>query len=144
SQGKTFSLKGTYNVIAHICNALSAAHQETVHGVITSSNVLVNNAGRVKLTDFGLSRLLPYLSAFQAQLDAGTLYSVAPEIAKDPDWAAGRADVYSAGILLFELLTGQKPVGAGESPSSIRPDLPQAVDEVVERCIRQRPTDRFS
>src|ERR1051325_7008937 len=73
-QQKLFSLKGAYNVIAHVCNALAYAHATLFHGALSPTNVLVNRAGRVKLTDFGIGRSLPALIEFQAQLAAGEFY----------------------------------------------------------------------
>ncbi|HJZ84855.1 MAG TPA: protein kinase [Polyangia bacterium] len=143
AQQKVFSLKGAYNVIAHVCNGLAYAHQTTFHGALSPSNILVNKAGRVKLTDFGIARTLPALTQFQAQLAAGEFYCMAPELAQAPDTADRRADVYSVGVVLFELLTGRAPTDTFEVPSAVRPDLPRALDNVVEKCLRPSPDERF-
>jgi eukaryotic-like serine/threonine-protein kinase len=143
TSGKAFSLKGAYNVVAHTCNALVEAHKTVVHGVLSPGNVLVNRAGRVKLTDFGFVRVVADLPAFRERLAGGRLYFVAPELAATPQAADRRADVFSVGALLYELLTGREPAVGGPLVSKLRPDLPKEIDKVVERCMRQRPEDRF-
>ena len=143
--GRAFSLKGAYNVVAHLCNAMVYAHGVTVHGGLSADSVMVNSAGRVKVTDFGLARALRGLDHFRAHVDAGGgLASLPPEIATTPERADGRADLYSVGAILFELMTGRPPTETFERPSAVSPGLPAAVDEVVERCLRPIPEQRFA
>ena len=142
-QQKTFSLKGAYNVVAHIANGLAYAHQTMFHGALSPSNVLVNKAGRVKMTEFGIARTLPAFTQFQAQLAAGDFYCMAPELTQAPESADRRTDIYSVGVILFELLTGRAPTDTFEMPSAVRPDLPKGLDQVFERCCRPSPDERF-
>jgi serine/threonine-protein kinase len=141
--GRAFSLKGAYNVVAHVCNALAYAHGAVVHGALTTSSVLVNAAGRVKLTDFGIAPALPAMEHFRAQVGAGDLATMAPEMATHPEAVDRRADLYSVGAMLFELLTGRPPSETFERPSAVVPGLPASLDPVIERCLRPRPQDRF-
>jgi serine/threonine-protein kinase len=143
SGGRGFSIKGTYNVVAHLCNALIYAHGATVHGGLTPDSVLVNSAGRVKVVDFGLARTLRPLDMFQAQVRSGGLAGLPPEVATAPDSADARADIYSVGVILFELLTGRAPTESFERPSAAAPGVPAAVDAVVERCLRPLPSERY-
>jgi eukaryotic-like serine/threonine-protein kinase len=142
--GRTFSLKGTYNVVAHLCNALIYAHGATVHGGLTPDAVMVNSAGRVKVCDFGLARTLRPLDHFQAQAAAGDLASLPPEMVSQPDQADARADVYSVGVILFELLTGKPPSESFEPPSKGVQGVPPAVDQVVQKCLQPMPNQRFA
>jgi serine/threonine protein kinase len=144
ASGRAFSLKGAYNVIAHLCNALVYAHGATVHGALTPDSVMVNSAGRVKLTDFGLARTLKPLDNFRAQVAAGTMAALAPEMMSSPDSADARADLYSVGVILFELLTGRTPADSFERPSVAAPGVPAAVDPVVEMCCKPQPDERYA
>jgi len=144
ASGRAFSLKGGYNVIAHLCNALVYAHGATVHGGLTPDSVMVNSAGRVKLTDFGLARTLKPLDNFRAQVAAGTMAALAPEMMASPESADARADLYSVGVILFELLTGRTPADSFERPSVAAPGVPPAVDPVVETCLKPQPDERYA
>jgi serine/threonine protein kinase len=144
ASGRAFSLKGAYNVIAHLCNALVYAHGATVHGALTPDSVMVNSAGRVKLTDFGLARTLKPLDNFRAQVAAGTMAALAPEMMANPEAADARADLYSVGVILFELLTGRTPADSFERPSVAAPGVPPAVDPVVEMCLKPSPDERYA
>lgn len=144
ASGRAFSLKGAYNVIAHLCNALVYAHGVTVHGALTPDSVMVNSAGRVKLTDFGLARTLKPFDNFRAQVAAGTMAALAPEMMANPDAADARADLYSVGVILFELLTGRTPADSFERPSVAAPGVPPAVDPVVELCLKPSPEERYA
>jgi hypothetical protein len=140
ASNKTFSLKGAYNVLAHICNALTEAHRTLVHGLLGPGAVLINQVGRIKVCEFGVVQALPPGSHAVARM--GDRYCIAPEMEISPSSANASADIYSLGIILFELLTGQTPPSQHTPPSSLLPYL-QAVDPVVARCLDPDPTQRF-
>jgi len=142
--GSPFSLKGTYNVVAHLCNALEVAHQQEVpliHGLPGPGTVMVNNAGRIKLTDFGLLGAIMQRSQDGAVMTDGDC--LAPELR---DWSGEvgtPSDIYALGGVLHMLLTGKPPAGPGALPSTCSPDLSQEVDRVVARCLDANPAARF-
>src|SRR5262249_27370350 len=138
-----FSFKGAYNVLAHLCNALTTAHKVGFHGGITASNVVVNKAGRVRIAEFGLPRIFPEVLAPQAGLvDVSDRAAVAPEMVKNPAKAANRADLFSLGAPLSELVTGKVPF-PGMLPSKITPPLPADLDAVV-TCLLASPEERIA
>jgi hypothetical protein len=105
---------------------------------------MVNSAGRVKVTDFGLARTLKPLDNFRAQVAAGTMAALAPEMMSTPEAADARADLYSVGVILFELHTGRPPADSFERPSVAAPGVPAAVDPVVEMCVKPSPDERYA
>ena len=146
-------------ILEPVLEALQAAHRAGfVHRDIKPENVLIADDGRIKVADFGLARAItasPSTAATQGVL-IGTVAYLSPEQV-ERGIADARSDVYGAGILLFEMLTGDVPHG-GETPlavayqhvnadvpvpSTVRPDVPPAVDDLVRRATRRDPDARF-
>ena len=147
-------------VLDPVLQALAAAHDAGyVHRDVKPENVLVGDDGRIKVTDFGLARAIvsSSLSAATQGVLIGTVAYLSPEQV-ERGYADARSDVYGAGVLLFEMLTGEVP-HSGETPlavayqhvhadvaapSSLRPGIPDIVDDVVVRATRRDPQMRFA
>lgn len=145
-------------IIDPVLRALAAAHRAGyVHRDVKPENVLISEDGRVKVTDFGLARAIEGSDAGKTQgLLLGTVAYLSPEQVEH-DHTGVRSDVYSAGILLFELVTGQVPFSASTpmqvayrhvhedvpAPSTVKPGIPAGIDDLVARATRRRPDDRF-
>jgi tRNA A-37 threonylcarbamoyl transferase component Bud32 len=134
-------------VIPQICDALQYAHEEgVVHRDIKPENILLDSKGRVKIADFGLAKLLNRpRAAFTltgSQQVMGTLDYMAPEQRLRPQEVDHRADIYSLGVVFYEMLTGELPLGRFEPPShKVRVDA--RLDEIVFRALEREPQRRY-
>jgi hypothetical protein len=136
------SLRGAYNVLAHVCKALDAAQQAgTAHGALRPSVVWVTKAGRVKVSSLGLDRAL-LKTAGPAALGAEEQAFLAPEVKAgvEPD---PRSDVFGLGGLLYTMLTGRSAADEFVPPSLAHPEAGPEVDEVLLRCLAPDPSQRF-
>ncbi len=137
-------------ILDQILSVLEYAHSRgVIHQDIKPENILVSEDGQVKLTDFGLgqtvngeSLLLSMSLRSEGAGPGGTFGYIAPEIRDQEGSPDGRADLYSVGILIFELLTGRRPAG-GELPSDLESDLPSWCDRVF-RGLYTRREARFA
>jgi len=136
-------------VLDQVLSVLEYAHERgVIHQDIKPENILLTADGRAKLTDFGLGQtvegesiLLSLSLRSEGPGPGGTIGYIAPEIRDREGRPDGRADLYSLGILVFELLTGRRPAG-GEVPSDLEPGLPPWCDRVF-RGLYTRREARF-
>ena len=147
---RRLSLREAFIVFKKVCAGLAAAHEvKIVHRDLSPRNILVSeDLEVVKVVDFGISRVesiskeLGTLSTNQVSL--GSLHYMAPEQAIDMRQTDHRVDVYSLGVLFYEMLTGRVPVGRYSLPSAINTEVPSDVDSIILRCLETKPGDRFS
>jgi serine/threonine protein kinase len=133
-------------IVPKICEALQYAHdQGIVHRDIKPANILIDKEGRVKIADFGLAILLkdaPGLGLTQAQSAMGTPHYMAPEQWEKPLSVDHRADIFSLGVVFYEMLTGELPLGRFPPPSrKVQVDV--RLDEVVLRALEKEPDLRY-
>jgi tRNA A-37 threonylcarbamoyl transferase component Bud32 len=134
-------------IIARICDALEYAHEEgIVHRDIKPENILLDKKGRVKIADFGLVKLVARKTA-QYTLTGpwqvvGTPHYMAPEQMDADPILDHRADIYSLGVMLYEMLTGQLPLGRFPPPSHKAP-VDGRVDQLVLRALEREPERRY-
>ena len=103
--GKLFSLRGAYNIIAHVCNGMAEVHKTRIHGSLSPFSVRISSAGRVKIGDLPLSRLFYMFPAMRKEIPEYVQKFWAPEVTKIGSFVTERADIFSVGVVLFELLT---------------------------------------
>jgi len=130
-------------IASNVCDALDYAHKHgVIHRDIKASNVMINTEGRVMVTDFGVAKVGNQDLARHTQggLIFGTPEYMAPE---QRDGAADhRSDIYSVGVLLYEMLTGRLPQGIFDPPSHKAP-MDSRLDEVVTKALQQEPDRRY-
>jgi serine/threonine protein kinase len=146
---KTTGLKPVQclELIVNVCEALQYAHGEgVVHRDIKPANVLVDMKGRVKVADFGLARMDTPSSEQWGQTMTGMVLGTPDYMA--PEQKSGsrvdhRADIYSLGVMLYEMLCGQVPQGIFAPPSQ-RVTVDERIDQVVIRAMQQEPDRRYA
>jgi serine/threonine protein kinase len=134
-------------IVQQLCDALQYAHDEgLVHRDIKPENILLDKKGRVKIADFGLARLVgltpSYLTLTGTHEVMGTLLYMAPEQMKRTHSVDHRADIYSLGVVLYEMLTGELPLGRFAPPSH-KAAVDERVDHVVLRALAREPAERY-
>jgi predicted Ser/Thr protein kinase len=134
-------------IVPQICEALQYAHEEgIVHRDIKPENILLDRKGRVKIADFGLAKLLGRPRAAFTLTGThqvmGTLDYMAPEQRQRPQEVDHRADIYSLGVVFYEMLTGELPLGRFAPPSQVA-RVDQRLDPVVFRALEREPQRRY-
>ena len=132
-------------LLAQVAHALAYAHaRAVVHRDLKPDNVLVTGDQRTKVLDFGLAGLHAAGAECltQSHVAMGTANYMAPEQRKDAKRADHRADLYSFGVMAYELLTGDLPVGRFPPPSKVVAGLDPRWDALVERCLELEPSAR--
>lgn len=135
-------------IIPDLCDALQFAHEEgIVHRDIKPENILLDKRGRIKIADFGLAKLVKGDSSEDDNLTGthqvmGTVKYMAPEQMTTTKTVDHRADIYSLGVIFYELLTGELPMGWFAPPSK-KVGVDVRLDEVVLRALEAEPGRRY-
>ncbi len=134
-------------IVPQICDALQFAHDAgVVHRDIKPENILVDKQGQVKIADFGLAKLIGQAPAEFTLTGTnqvmGTLHYIAPEQMAGSRGVDHRADIYSLGVVFYEMLTGALPMGRFEPPSK-KVQVDVRLDEVVLRALENEPQRRY-
>lgn len=138
-QAGRFSPAEALAIVPRICEALQFAHEHGVlHRDIKPENILLDAKGRVKIADFGIAKLVgeeqPPVTLTVAGTALGSPHYMSPEQLEKPEQVDHRTDIYSLGVVFYEMLTGELPIGRF-SPPSERVTLDQRVDEIVMRAL---------
>ncbi|MGM0554800.1 MAG: serine/threonine protein kinase [Myxococcota bacterium] len=153
------------HIVAQVCNGLDYAHRQTdddgnpldiVHRDISPSNIMVSREGEVKIIDFGIARAASRAAKTASGRIQGKICYMSPEQASGRSLDA-RSDIFSTGVVLYELLTGVRPFQGEsdmhsldlvrkcqfEAPSELNPNIPEPLDAIVERAMAEDPEERY-
>ena len=142
-----FSPAEALALVPKVCEALQYAHEQGIlHRDIKPENILLDTKGRVKIADFGIAKLVgedqTSVTLTNTGAALGTPHYMAPEQFEKPATVDHRADIYSLGVVSYELLTGELPIGRFAAPSSKTP-VNSTVDDVVFRTLEKDRERRF-
>jgi tRNA A-37 threonylcarbamoyl transferase component Bud32 len=145
--GGQLTAKDALAIVSQLCDSLQFAHDEgIVHRDIKPENILVDQRGRVKVADFGLAKLVGQDAATDnltaTQQVMGTMRYMAPEQMSGTKQVDHRADIYSLGVVFYELLTRELPLGWFAPPSK-KATIDVRLDEVVLRTLESEPSRRY-
>lgn len=144
--GGRLPLRDALRIGAQVAKAIDAAHdQGVIHRDLKPENVLVDPRGHVKIADFGLAGIRDQqknIALTATAVAMGTVNYMAPEQRRDAKNVDHRADLYSLGVLLYEVLTHELPLGRFKVPSHHSPGLDPRVDELVCQLLETDPTAR--
>ncbi|MBN1355432.1 protein kinase [bacterium] len=132
-----------------ICEALEYAHGKgIVHRDLKPSNIMIDrHTGRAKITDFGIAQLTDHaagMSTLTTQNAAlGTINYMSPEQRTDSHTVTHRTDIFSFGVMLYQMLTGKLPLGHFKLPSQLNHDIPMGFDAIVKKCLQENPDERY-
>nr|HID13905.1 hypothetical protein [Anaerolineae bacterium] len=156
-EGQMLPLEEAIRIVTAVANALDYAHQRgMIHRDVKPANIMFTQEGQVILTDFGIAKMMNITGLTASGAMVGTPAYMAPEQGMGQ---AGdeRADIYSLGVVLYQLVTGRLPFGADTPlgivlkhineplppPTALNPDLPAGIEAVIMRALAKDPGDRY-
>lgn len=154
---KVINWKEAVHFTVQILEALEHAHEKgVVHRDIKPQNIILLQDGTIKVTDFGIARLTTSETRTMTNTAIGSVHYIAPEQARG-DLTDGKADIYSVGVMLYEMLTGKLPFEADSAvsvaimqlqtePSPLRDineEIPEGLEEITLKAMRKEPVQRY-
>lgn len=158
NQNGIIPIRTAISIACQLLDALDAAHSHgIIHRDVKPQNIIINSKGKVKLTDFGIAREVAASTVtFAGSNVLGSVHYISPEQAKGETANAG-SDIYSVGVTLYEMLTGDVPFRAENTvsvalmhlqnepkePSSLNPKIPPALNDIIMRAMQKSTLDRY-
>jgi serine/threonine protein kinase len=139
-------LKTKLDMIVQVCKALDYAHKNgIIHRDIKPSNVLIDRQGNALVADFGIAQIVgaPESEMTSADVVMGTVAYMSPEQKVSSTNVDQTTDIYSVGVMLYEILVGKKPLGHFKLPSEADPATNPKFDAIILKCLAQEAKDRF-
>ena len=130
-------------IVRAVGAGLEHAHETTVHRDVKPENVFLTAAGKVKLMDFGIARVLSASQLTMSGAAMGTAYYMAPEQLRPGGEVDHRADQYALAVMTYEMLTGELPTGRAPAVSEVRPEVSRQMSSAIDRALSSRASERF-
>ena len=152
---KTLDVKEAVGIAIQIAQGMEAAHtHHIIHRDIKPQNIIISREGKVKIADFGIAKAATSNTISQNAI--GSVHYLSPEQARG-GYSDERSDIYSLGVTLYEMLTGQVPFAGDNSVSVallhiqseatpvqvLNPEVPTSVDRIVQKCMQKKPERRY-
>ena len=154
------SLEMVLRMFSELCSALAYAHSKDIlHCDIKPANILIDEAGNVKLSDFGIAKVIGKQKMLESSIGAaksehekinpqiknieGTFLYMTPEVQEGGEWTKA-GDVYSLGMVFYHLLTGKRAIGRWKNACEIVNDLPQWFGDLLDKCLSSEPDERYA
>ncbi len=154
---KVLDWKETVHLTTQILKALQHAHENgIVHRDIKPHNIMLLQDGTIKVTDFGIARFSSNATRTMTEQAIGSVHYIAPEQARG-EKTDGKTDIYSVGVMMYEMLTGTLPFDGDSAvsvalmqlqanakrPREINPDIPEGLEEITIKAMQKNPADRY-
>nr|MBN2278147.1 serine/threonine protein kinase [candidate division Zixibacteria bacterium] len=141
-----YSIKEKLEVIIMVLKALDYAHKNgVIHRDIKPANILVDKQGNAQVADFGIAHIVhkPDHEMTSSDVVMGTFAYMSPEQKISSAHVTPAADLYPVGIIIYEILTGQRPSGHFKLPGELNPQISGKFDDIIKKCLAQDPRDRY-
>jgi serine/threonine-protein kinase len=143
TEEKCADLRTTVDILCRVCDVLEYAHRSTIHRDLSPDNIMVLSDGSVRVLDFGLAKFDDRFAGLTvAGSNLGKLRYMAPEQEQNAARVDRRADLYSLGIIFYELLAGHTPK-VGKKLTRLRSDLPRETETFIRKALARKPDERF-
>ncbi|MCJ7580743.1 MAG: protein kinase [Candidatus Aminicenantes bacterium] len=156
-RSRELSIKGAISIARQVCEGLIEAHKHgVIHRDLKPSNIMIDRDGNVRIMDFGIARSLKSKGLTGVGIMIGTPEYLSPEQADGED-IDGRSDIYSLGVILYEIVTGQLPfqgdtplslavkhrIEKPGNPRTINPQIPEVLSQIILKCLEKKKEDRY-
>ena len=156
-RSRQLSINGAVSIASQVCEGLIEAHKHgVIHRDLKPSNIMIDRDGNVRIMDFGIARSLKSKGITGAGIMIGTPEYLSPEQADGED-VDSRSDIYSLGVILYEIVSGQLPfqgdtplslavkhrIEKPKNPRTINPGIPESLSQIILKCLEKNRDDRY-